>query len=165
MGVFKSQIQFHCLQLLCSYLQFLSCSVLGDCTFLRNCLFLLSCWSYWLIVAYGPMYFCNVRFNFFFISNCIDLGSLTFFSCVWLKFYWFCLSFLCFFLWLHLSIWKFLGQGSNQSCSCQPTPQPQQHGLRATSETYTTVCANDGSLNHWARLGIEPIPANTISGS
>ena len=28
-----------------------------------------------------------------------------------------------FFLGLHLGMWKFLGQGSNWSCSCQPMPQ------------------------------------------
>ena len=27
------------------------------------------------------------------------------------------------------SIWKFPGQGVNRSCSCRPTPQPQQHGI------------------------------------
>ena len=27
-------------------------------------------------------------------------------------------------------IWKFTGQGMNQSCSCQPTPQPQQHKIQ-----------------------------------
>ena len=31
-------------------------------------------------------------------------------------------------------------EGSNQSCSCQLTPQPQQHQIRATSVTYTAAC-------------------------
>ena len=35
-------------------------------------------------------------------------------------------------------------------------PQPQQHGIQATSTTYTTACGNAGSLTHWARPGIEP---------
>ena len=26
-------------------------------------------------------------------------------------------------------IWMFPGQGSNRNYSCQPTPQPQQHGI------------------------------------
>ena len=26
--------------------------------------------------------------------------------------------------------WKFPGQGSNRSCSCQPTPESQQHGIQ-----------------------------------
>ena len=49
-------------------------------------------------------------------------------------------------------IWRFPGQGSNQSCSHRPTPEPQQRGIRAASATYTTA----GSLTHWARPGIEP---------
>ena len=40
------------------------------------------------------------------------------------------------------SIWRFPGEGSNRSCSCQPTPQPQQHGiLNPRSE------ARDGTCN------------------
>ena len=46
---------------------------------------------------------------------------------------------------------------SNQSCSCWPTPQPQQHGIQATSVTYTTAHGNAGSLTHWVRPGIEPV--------
>ena len=37
--------------------------------------------------------------------------------------------FFFFFLGPHLQIWKVLGQGSNWSCSCRPTPQPQQCGI------------------------------------
>ena len=48
------------------------------------------------------------------------------------------------------------GWRSNQSCSCWPTPQPQQHQIRATSVAYAAVCHNTGSLTHWARPGIEP---------
>ena len=44
----------------------------------------------------------------------------------------------------------------NQSCICQPTPQPQQYGIWAMSVTYTIAQTNVGSLNHWARPGIEP---------
>ena len=53
-------------------------------------------------------------------------------------------------------IWRSPGQGSNWSCSRQPTPQPQQHGIRAASATYTTVHGNAGSLTHWAGPGIQP---------
>ena len=35
-------------------------------------------------------------------------------------------------------------------------PQPQQHGIWAKSETYTTARSNTGFLTHWARPGIEP---------
>ena len=39
-------------------------------------------------------------------------------------------------------IWKFPGQGSNQSCSCQPTPLPQQCGIQTMSVTYSTAHGN-----------------------
>ena len=48
------------------------------------------------------------------------------------------------------------GQGSNQSCSRWPTPQPQQGRIRATSVTYTTAHGKARSLTHWMRPGIEP---------
>ena len=54
------------------------------------------------------------------------------------------------------SIWRFPGQGSNGSSSCQPEPQPQQHWIQAVSETYTTAHSNAASLTHQARPGIEP---------
>ena len=40
------------------------------------------------------------------------------------------------------SIWRFPGQGSNWSCSCWPTPEPQQLGIRVVSATYTTAHGN-----------------------
>ena len=46
--------------------------------------------------------------------------------------------------------------GSNQSCSCRPTPQPQQWGIRATSVTSATAPGNARSPIHWARPGIKP---------
>ena len=46
--------------------------------------------------------------------------------------------------------------GSNQSCSCWPTPQPQQGRIWAASTTYTTAHGNARSLTHWVRLGIKP---------
>jgi len=39
-------------------------------------------------------------------------------------------------------------QGSNRSRSHQLTPEPQQHRIRATSETYTTAHGNARSLTH-----------------
>ena len=36
---------------------------------------------------------------------------------------------------------RFPGQGSNQSCSCWPTPQPQQRQIRATSVTLPQLMA------------------------
>ena len=37
---------------------------------------------------------------------------------------------------------------SNRSSSCQPTPEPQQRGIRAATATYTTAHGNAGSLTH-----------------
>ena len=42
------------------------------------------------------------------------------------------------------------------SCSCQPTPQPQQCHIQAASETHTTAQGNAQPLTHWARPGIKP---------
>ena len=42
-------------------------------------------------------------------------------------------------------IWKFLGWGSNQGCSCQPAPQSQQHRTQAAS-TYDLY---RNSQQHW----------------
>ena len=39
-------------------------------------------------------------------------------------------------------------QGSSRSYSCWPKPQPQQHQIRAASETYTTAHGNARSLTH-----------------
>ena len=51
---------------------------------------------------------------------------------------------------------EFPGQGSNQSSSCWPTPEPQKFGIQATSATYTTAQGYARSLTHWARPGIKP---------
>ena len=59
-----------------------------------------------------------------------------------------------FFFWLVFctcSIWR-----SNQSCSRQPTPQPQQLRIQVASAIYTRAHSNTGSLTHWVRPGIEP---------
>ena len=71
-------------------------------------------------------------------------------------------AFFFFFFWFLLfraapqGIWRFPGQGSNQSFSCQPMPQPQQRRIQAVSATYTTAHGNARSLTHWARPGIIP---------
>ena len=69
-------------------------------------------------------------------------------------FIYFCLF--AIFLGRSCSIWRFLGQGSNWSCSLWPTPQPQQHGIWASSGTYTTAHGNARSVTHWVRPGIRP---------
>ena len=43
----------------------------------------------------------------------------------------------------------------NQSCSCQPTPQPQQRGIWAMSATYATAHSNAWFLTHWVKPGME----------
>ena len=48
---------------------------------------------------------------------------------------------------LHLWHWKFPGQGLNWRSSCWPTPQPQQHQIRAVSVTYTTAHGNSAPFN------------------
>ena len=53
---------------------------------------------------------------------------------------------------------------ANRSYSCQPTPEPQPHGIRAMSVTYTTAHDNAGSLTHWARPGIEPMSSWILVG-
>ena len=44
------------------------------------------------------------------------------------------------------SMGKFPVQGSNQSCSRWPTPQPQQRQIRATPATYAVACGHARSL-------------------
>ena len=71
------------------------------------------------------------------------------------------------FLGLHLQHMRPPGQGLNWSCSCRPTPQPQQHRIWAASVTPTTAHGNARSSTHWARPGIEPeslwMPAGLVN--
>ena len=63
-------------------------------------------------------------------------------------------SSLCFprgFFWrgaLNCSIWKLLNEGSYQSCSHRPMPQPEQCRIQATSATYAAAHGNPRSLTH-----------------
>ena len=64
---------------------------------------------------------------------------------------WLLLSYLSLFFFFFLQghecgIWRFSGQGLNQSCSCWPQPQPQQQQTKAESTTYTTAHGNTRSL-------------------
>ena len=61
-------------------------------------------------------------------------------------------------------IWKFPGQESNWSYSCQPTTQPQQRSIRAASVTYTTAHSSARFLTHWLRLSIEPTSSWILVG-
>ena len=58
------------------------------------------------------------------------------------------------FFFLFMAAQKFPGLGSHWSCRFWPTPQPQQHQIRATSVTCTTAHSNTSSLILWARPGI-----------
>ena len=56
--------------------------------------------------------------------------------------------------------------GLNQSRSCWPTPQPQQHQIQTLSVTYTTACGNARSLmhlTHWS-VGIKPASSWILIG-
>ena len=61
-----------------------------------------------------------------------------------------------FYFGVHLWHMKVPRLGSNQNCSCWPTPQPPQGQIQAAYVTFAVACSNVGSLTHWARLGIEP---------
>ena len=54
--------------------------------------------------------------------------------------------------------------GSNRSCRCQPTLQPQWHRIQAMSVTYTPARENSGSLTHWASPGIELVSSQILVG-
>ena len=73
-------------------------------------------------------------------------------------FFWFFLFF-C-FLGPHPRHMEVPWLGVNQSCSYRSKPQPQQHGIQATSSTYTTAHGNARYLT-WARPGIKP-PSSLI---
>ena len=53
-------------------------------------------------------------------------------------------------------IWKFPDHRLHWSCSCQPTPWPQQHWIWATSVTCAKACSNACFLTYGARPGIDP---------
>ena len=65
-------------------------------------------------------------------------------------------GFLIFFFRLHPRHVEVPRLAVEQSCSCWPTPEPQQQKIQAASATYSTVHSNARSLTHWARPRIEP---------
>ena len=68
------------------------------------------------------------------------------------------IQFFFFFFFLGLSVqhMEVPRLGWNQSCSCQPTPQPQERRIWAVSATCATAHGNAISLTHWVRPRIEP---------
>ena len=65
--------------------------------------------------------------------------------------FFFFLFFFFFFLGPTFGIWKFPGKGSNWSCSCQPIPQLQQHGIlnALSGATDLTCILMDSSRVHY----------------
>ena len=53
----------------------------------------------------------------------------------------------------------------NWNCNCQPTLQPQQRRIQATSATFAAACDKARSLAHWAIPGIELASSDTMLGS
>ena len=56
------------------------------------------------------------------------------------------------------------GKVSNWSCSCHPTPQPQQCRIWAASATYITAHSNIRSLTHWPKPRSEPASSRILVG-
>ena len=63
-------------------------------------------------------------------------------------------SFTNFFGGLHLQHMEVPRLRVESSCSCRPTPQPQQLRIQDMSATYTTAHGNAGSWTHW--VGRDP---------
>ena len=61
-------------------------------------------------------------------------------------------EFFCLFGGHTFGIWRFSGQGSNQSCSCQPMPQPQQCHFQALSVIYTLAHGKCQILNPLSKV-------------
>ena len=80
--------------------------------------------------------------------------SLALFSAIWF----FCQKkiFFCLLRAAPVAYGSSQARGWTLSCSCQPTPQPQQLKIQAASVTYTTAHGNARSLTCWARSGMEP---------
>ena len=55
-------------------------------------------------------------------------------------------------------------QGWIRTCSCWPTPQPQQCQIPGASAVYTTAHGNTRSLTYWVMPGIEPAALGILVG-
>ena len=82
------------------------------------------------------------------LHNCLNPGIWRFHYQMLTQVAYSCGDFVSLFVFLGCirSIWKFLGQGSNLSCSHWPIPQQCQ--IRALSATYAAAQGNAGSLTH-----------------
>ena len=97
-----------------------------------------------------------------FKGHVLDFRSQLWLYCLLILFIYLFLSFV-FYGRTH-SMWRFPGLGSNQNWSRQPTPQPQQRGIQATSVTYTTVHSNSRFLTCWVSAGIKPTSSRMLVG-
>ena len=98
---------------------------------------------------------------FYIFYRVLDFSSgiqLRYFRSIW--FFWG----LLFFFRATPGIWKFPGWESTQSCSCQPTPQPQQCGIWAMSQPTSWPKVMPDPLIYWARPGIEPTSSWILVG-
>ena len=80
---------------------------------------------------------------------------------VFLEFFAFCFVLLLGLYLQHVNVPRL---GVELELRLQPTLQPQQHKIQATSMTYTTAHDNAGSLSHWAKPGIEPASSWILAG-
>ena len=96
------------------------------------------------------------------LHNCLNPGIWRFHYQMLTQVAYSCGDFVSLFVFLGCirSIWKFLGQGSNLSCSHWPIPQQCQ--IRALSATYVAVQGNAGSLTHWVRLRMGPVSSGML---
>ena len=79
--------------------------------------------------------------------------------------YWFTCIFSFFAFQGHTyGIWKIPGQGMNRSYSCWPVPQPQQHGIQATSSITPQLMATLDPLPTQQGQGLNPRPHESQLG-
>ena len=74
----------------------------------------------------GVFFWGGVVFGFF-VCLFVFLLWFFFFFFFFFVFFFFFFFFFCLLRAAPAALWRFPGQGLNQSCSHQPTPQPQQH--------------------------------------
>ena len=115
-------------------------------------LFAICIFSWWgVCLDLLPIFKSGGLFSFLALTLWHKLQQLFVFLLLWFR------SSLClffsFFLGPHLGIWKFSGQGLNQTYYCQ---------IRPASSNHSTACINTRSLTHWARPGMEPISSWTL---